>query len=91
VKKLCKVFAREVKRRKDLPLELKQEVSYEILQRLRDLGEDSNNTEQRGLQTFCLIDFVAHSYVVDVLVGWKYCMVHHLIITVGRNATLSIN
>ncbi|KAL6861239.1 hypothetical protein ACP4OV_016939 [Aristida adscensionis] len=47
VKKLRKVFAREEKRRKELPLELKQKVSYEILQRLRDLGEDGNATEQR--------------------------------------------
>ncbi|GJN29307.1 hypothetical protein PR202_gb17524 [Eleusine coracana subsp. coracana] len=49
VKKLRKVFAREAKRRKELPLELKQKVSDEILQRLRDLGEDRNSTEQRGL------------------------------------------
>ncbi|KAL5199439.1 hypothetical protein ABZP36_020642 [Zizania latifolia] len=48
VKKLQKLFAREYKRRKELPLELKQKVSYEILQRLRDLGENSNTTEQRG-------------------------------------------
>ncbi|XP_062233283.1 uncharacterized protein LOC133930619 [Phragmites australis] len=47
VNKLRKVFAREAKRRKELPLELKQRVSYEILQRLRDLGEDRNTTEQR--------------------------------------------
>ncbi|KAK3128704.1 hypothetical protein QOZ80_6BG0465380 [Eleusine coracana subsp. coracana] len=47
VKKLRKVFAREAKRRKELPLELKQKVSDEILQRLRDLGEDRNSTEQR--------------------------------------------
>jgi hypothetical protein len=49
VKKLRKVFAREAKRRKELPLELKQKVSFEILQRLRDFGEDRNSTEQRGL------------------------------------------
>jgi hypothetical protein len=30
-----------------LPLELKQKVSYEILERMRDLGENSNTTEQR--------------------------------------------
>lgn len=48
MKKLEKVFAREEKRRKELPLELKQKVSYEILERMRDLGENSNTTEQRG-------------------------------------------
>jgi hypothetical protein len=48
VKKLRKVFAREAKRRKGLPLELKQKVSFEILQRLRDFGEDRNSTD-RGL------------------------------------------
>uniref|UniRef100_A0A0E0L9A4 Apple domain-containing protein n=2 Tax=Oryza punctata TaxID=4537 RepID=A0A0E0L9A4_ORYPU len=47
VKKLEKVFAREEKRRKELPLELKQKVSYQILERMRDLGENSNTTEQR--------------------------------------------
>ena len=58
VKKLRKAFAREEKRRKELPLELKQKVSREILQRLRDLGENRNTTEQRGLFFFfclCLI------------------------------------
>ncbi|CAL5046744.1 unnamed protein product [Urochloa decumbens] len=49
VKKLRKAFAREEKRRKELPLELKQRVSHEILQRLRDLGESRNTTEQRGM------------------------------------------
>uniref|UniRef100_A0A0A9GBA9 Uncharacterized protein n=1 Tax=Arundo donax TaxID=35708 RepID=A0A0A9GBA9_ARUDO len=49
VKKLRKVFDREAKRRKELPLELKQKVSHEILQRLRDLGEDRNTTEQRAI------------------------------------------
>ncbi|CAO1947696.1 unnamed protein product [Urochloa humidicola] len=47
VKKLRKAFARDEKRRKELPLELKQRVSHEILQRLRDLGENCNTTEQR--------------------------------------------
>ncbi|CAL5051783.1 unnamed protein product [Urochloa decumbens] len=47
VKKLRKAFAREEKRRKELPLELKQKVTHEILQRLRDLGENRNTTEQR--------------------------------------------
>jgi len=47
VKKLRKAFAREEKRRKELPLELKQKVSREILQRLRDLGDNRNSTEQR--------------------------------------------
>ncbi|CAD6339831.1 unnamed protein product [Miscanthus lutarioriparius] len=47
VKKLRKAFAREEKRRRGLPLELKQKVSLEILQRLHDLGENSNTTEQR--------------------------------------------
>jgi hypothetical protein len=49
VKKLRKAFAREEKTRKGLPLELKQKVSLEILQRLHDLGEGSNTTEQQGL------------------------------------------
>ncbi|XP_039805843.1 uncharacterized protein LOC120669972 isoform X2 [Panicum virgatum] len=49
VKKLRKAFAREEKRRKELPLELKQKVSREILQRLRDLGENRSTTEQRGM------------------------------------------
>ncbi|KAG0513420.1 hypothetical protein BDA96_10G100700 [Sorghum bicolor] len=48
VKKLRKAFAREEKRRRELPLELKQKVSLEILQRLHDLGENANTTEQRG-------------------------------------------
>jgi len=52
VKKLRKAFAREEKRRKELPLELKQKVSREILQRLRDLGDNRNSTEQRGLYFF---------------------------------------
>lgn len=47
VNKLRKAFAREEKRRKELPLELKQKISFEILQRLRDLGENRNTTEQR--------------------------------------------
>jgi len=47
VKKLRKAFAREEKRPKELPLELKQKVSREILQRLRDLGDNRNSTEQR--------------------------------------------
>ncbi|XP_066376473.1 uncharacterized protein [Miscanthus floridulus] len=47
VKKLRKAFAREEKRRRGLPLELKQKVSLEILQRLHDLGGNSNTTEQR--------------------------------------------
>ena len=54
VKKLRKAFAREEKRRKELPLELKQKVSREILQRLRDLGENRNTTEQRGLFFFLI-------------------------------------
>jgi hypothetical protein len=49
VKKLRKAFTREEKTRKGLPLELKQKVSLEILQRLHDLGEGSNTTEQQGL------------------------------------------
>jgi hypothetical protein len=52
VKKLRKAFVREEKRRKELPLELKQKVSHEILQRLRDLGENHNTTKLRGL-IFC--------------------------------------
>jgi hypothetical protein len=52
VKKLRKAFVREEKRRKELPLELKQKVSHEILQRLHDLGENHNTTKLRGL-IFC--------------------------------------
>jgi hypothetical protein len=44
-----KAFAREEKTQKGLPLELNQKVSLEILQRLHDLGEGSNTTEQQGL------------------------------------------
>ncbi|CAD6337248.1 unnamed protein product [Miscanthus lutarioriparius] len=47
VKRLRKAFAREEKRQRELPLELKQKVSLEILQRLHDLGENSSTTEQR--------------------------------------------
>lgn len=56
VKKLRKAFAREEKRRKELPLELKQKVSHEILQRLRELGENRNTTQQRGLNFLPLFD-----------------------------------
>jgi hypothetical protein len=81
VKKLRKAFAREEKRRKELPLELKQKVSREILQRLRDLGENRNTTEQRGLYFFFLPLFdlvllVVRSYLVDLLPNWNYCSVH---------------
>jgi len=56
VKRLRKAFAREEKRQRELPLELKQKVSLEILQRLHDLGENSSATEQRGLYfCYCLI------------------------------------
>jgi hypothetical protein len=48
VKKLRKVFAREEKRRKELPLELKQKVSYDIVGRLHDLGDNSSVIQQRG-------------------------------------------
>lgn len=48
VRKLQKVFAREGKRVKELPLELKQKVSYEIPQKLHDLGANSNTTEPQG-------------------------------------------
>ncbi|XP_008680178.2 uncharacterized protein [Zea mays] len=47
LQKAAKAFAREEKTRKGLPLELKQKVSLEILQRLHDLGEGSNTTEQQ--------------------------------------------
>ncbi|XP_021305661.1 uncharacterized protein LOC8080022 isoform X2 [Sorghum bicolor] len=52
VKKLRKAFAREEKRRRELPLELKQKVSLEILQRLHDLGENANTTEQRAVEAW---------------------------------------
>ncbi|KAG8072490.1 hypothetical protein GUJ93_ZPchr0006g44190 [Zizania palustris] len=47
VKKLRKIFAREEKRRKELPLELKQKVSYEIVRCLHDLGDNSSIAQQR--------------------------------------------
>ncbi|XP_014757974.1 uncharacterized protein LOC104582213 [Brachypodium distachyon] len=47
VRKLQKVSALDEKRREKLPLELKQKVSYDILQKLRDLGENTNTTEQQ--------------------------------------------
>ncbi|KAL6912088.1 hypothetical protein ACP4OV_000893 [Aristida adscensionis] len=47
VKKLRKVFAREEKRRKELPLVLKQKVSYDIVRRLRDLGDNGTIAQQR--------------------------------------------
>nr|CAB3467456.1 unnamed protein product [Digitaria exilis] len=60
VKKLRKAFEREAKRRKELPLELKQKVSHEILQRLRDLGENRNTTQQRVLRLECRAALVRH-------------------------------
>lgn len=47
VKKLRKVFAREEKRRRELPLELKQKVSYDIVGRLHELGDNSSVIQQR--------------------------------------------
>ncbi|CAM0148294.1 unnamed protein product [Urochloa decumbens] len=47
VKKLRKVFAREEKRRKELPLVLKQKISYDILRRLQDLGDNGSLAQQR--------------------------------------------
>ncbi|KAL6633500.1 hypothetical protein ACP70R_026171 [Stipagrostis hirtigluma subsp. patula] len=47
VKKLQKVFKREEKRRKELPLVLKQKVSYDIVRRLRTLGDNSSLAQQR--------------------------------------------
>ncbi|CAM0943986.1 unnamed protein product [Alopecurus aequalis] len=52
VKKLRKVFAREEKRRKELPLELKQRVSYDIVGRLHDLGDNSSVIQQRALESW---------------------------------------
>ncbi|CAL4885489.1 unnamed protein product [Urochloa decumbens] len=49
VKKLRKVFAREEKRRKELPLVLKQKISYDILQRLQDLGDNGSLAQQREI------------------------------------------
>jgi hypothetical protein len=49
VKKLQKVFAREEKRRKKLPLVLKQKISYDIVHRLQDLGDNGSLAQQRGL------------------------------------------
>uniref|UniRef100_N1QT58 Uncharacterized protein n=1 Tax=Aegilops tauschii TaxID=37682 RepID=N1QT58_AEGTA len=48
VKKLRKVFAREEKRRKELPLELKLRVSYELVGRLNGLGDNGTAIQQRG-------------------------------------------
>ncbi|KAF7091202.1 hypothetical protein CFC21_093835 [Triticum aestivum] len=47
VKKLRKVFAREEKRRKELPLELKLRVSYELVGRLNGLGDNGTAIQQR--------------------------------------------
>jgi hypothetical protein len=52
LKILRKIFRREEKRRKELPLELKQKVSYEIVQLLLDLGDNSSFAQQRGILTF---------------------------------------
>jgi hypothetical protein len=49
VKKLRKVFAREEKRRRELPLELKQKVSYDLVGRLHELGDNSSVIQQRGI------------------------------------------
>ncbi|KAE8784530.1 Methionine aminopeptidase 1D, chloroplastic/mitochondrial [Hordeum vulgare] len=46
VKKLRKVFAWEEKRRKELPLELKLRVSYELVGRLNDLGDNGSTIQQ---------------------------------------------
>jgi hypothetical protein len=82
VKKLEKVFAREEKRRKELPLELKQKVSYEILERMRDLGENSNTTEQRGtvvlhlyLLLTCHIGTDQVGVIVEVHRTWRHFMI----------------
>ncbi|XP_010943019.1 uncharacterized protein [Elaeis guineensis] len=48
VKKLRKEFAREEKRRSKLPQPLKQKLANEILQRLKDLDNNANMTEQRA-------------------------------------------
>lgn len=54
MRKLQKLSALDEKRREKLPLELKQKVSYDILQKLRDLGENTNTTEQQGsIALFC--------------------------------------
>ncbi|KAL5662230.1 hypothetical protein ACJX0J_029355, partial [Zea mays] len=51
----AKAFVREEKTRKGLPLELEQKVSLEILQRLHDLGEGSNTTEQQeAIEAWCV-------------------------------------
>ncbi|CAO2047400.1 unnamed protein product, partial [Urochloa humidicola] len=47
VKKLRKVFAREEKRRKELPLVLQQKISYDILRRLQYLGDNGSLAQQR--------------------------------------------
>ncbi|CAL4967135.1 unnamed protein product [Urochloa decumbens] len=47
VKKLQKVFVREEKRRKELPLVLKQKISYDVLRRLQDLGDNCSLAQQR--------------------------------------------
>ena len=49
MKKLQKVFTREEKRRKELPLELKQKISYDIVRRLQDLGDNGSLAQQRGI------------------------------------------
>lgn len=49
VKKLQKVFAREEKWRKELPLVLKQKISYDIVRRLQELGGNGSLAQQRGI------------------------------------------
>ena len=49
VKRLQKVFTREEKRRKELPLELKQKIWYDIVRRLQDLGDNGSLAQQRGI------------------------------------------
>ncbi|RCV20721.1 hypothetical protein SETIT_4G079900v2 [Setaria italica] len=76
VEKLRRAFVREEKRRKELPLELKQKVSHEILQRLRDLGENRNTTEQRGMLKRAL-DFNWRMLLEDIGL-WIPPTVHHI-------------
>jgi hypothetical protein len=63
VKKLQKVFAREEKRRKELPLVLKQKISYDIVRRLQELGDNGSLAQQRGIMisaTFCYVLGIRH-------------------------------
>uniref|UniRef100_J3LHC4 Uncharacterized protein n=1 Tax=Oryza brachyantha TaxID=4533 RepID=J3LHC4_ORYBR len=63
VKNLQKIFKRAEKRRKELPLELKQKISYEIVQLLHNLGDNSSFAQQRGIFTFTFSYLVSNQEI----------------------------